>query len=255
MERTTSVLTARVICFFFGLALCGLRAFSNFIDKVLGSLPKFSFGREGDRCPPQKLLCHKWSPEFFCKLWEGLEPSRSCVLALLSLLLIISCKQQQKIKPLFELVENSGIQFVNKVTDNDTINILNYRNFYNGGGVATGDINNDGLADVFFTANQGSNKLFLNKSNLPAAKTGFKFEDISAKAGFIDKQQYSTGVVMADINADGWLDIFVCNAGSMHNAALRSNQLFINNKDLTFTESAEKYGLKDSGHPNRNQKN
>ena len=187
-------------------------------------------------------------PEFFCKLLEGLEPSRSCVLALLSLLLIISCKQQQKIKPLFELVENSGIQFVNKVTDNDTINILNYRNFYNGGGVATGDINNDGLADVFFTANQGSNKLFLNKSNLPAAKTGFKFEDISAKAGFIDKQQYSTGVVMADINADGWLDIFVCNAGSMHNAALRSNQLFINNKDLTFTESAEKYGLKDSGY-------
>ncbi len=185
-------------------------------------------------------------PEFFCKLWEGLEPSRSCVLALLSLLLIISCKQQEKIKPLFELVENSGIQFVNKVTDNDTVNILNYRNFYNGGGVATGDINNDGLADVFFTANQGSNKLFLNKSNLPAAKTGLKFEDISAKAGFIDKQQYSTGVVMADINADGWLDIFVCNAGSMHNAALRSNQLFINNKDLTFTESAEKYGLKDS---------
>ena len=139
------------------------------------------------------------------------------------------------------MVENSGIKFVNKVQDNDTINILNYRNFYNGGGVAAGDINNDGLADVFFTANQGSNKLFLNKGN-------FKFEDIAAQAGFIDKQQYSTGVVMADINSDGWLDIFVCNAGSMHNAALRSNQLFINNKDLTFTESAEKYGLKDSGY-------
>jgi enediyne biosynthesis protein E4 len=139
------------------------------------------------------------------------------------------------------MVENSGIEFVNKVQDNDTINILNYRNFYNGGGVATGDINNDGLADVFFTANQGSNKLFLNKGN-------FKFEDISAKAGFFDKQQFSTGMVMADINEDGWLDIFICNAGSMHNAALRSNQLFINNKNLTFTESAEKYGLKDSGY-------
>jgi enediyne biosynthesis protein E4 len=175
------------------------------------------------------------------KLLDGFMPSRSCVLAMLSLLLIISCKQNQKAKPLFELVENSGIEFVNNVQDNDTINILNYRNFYNGGGVATGDINNDGLADAFFTANQGSNKLFLNKGN-------FKFEDISAKAGFTAKQQFSTGVVMADVNADGWLDIFVCNAGSMHNAVLRSNQLFINNHDLTFTERAEKYGLRDSGY-------
>ncbi len=160
---------------------------------------------------------------------------------LLLLLPALSCKQQGKEKPLFQLIDDSGIEFINKVQDNDTINILNYRNFYNGGGVAAGDINNDGLADVFFTANQGSNKLFLNKGNL-------KFEDISAKAGFIDKQQFSTGVVMVDINADGWLDIFVCNAGSMHNAALRSNQLFLNNKDLTFTESAEKFGLKDSGY-------
>ncbi|MDE3234613.1 MAG: VCBS repeat-containing protein [Bacteroidota bacterium] len=138
-------------------------------------------------------------------------------------------------------MENTGIVFNNKVQDNDSINILNYRNFYNGGGVAIGDINNDGLPDVFFTANQGSNKLFLNKGN-------FKFEDISAKAGFTDKQQYSTGVVFADVNGDGWLDIYVSNAGNMHNAPLRKNQLYINNHDLTFTEKAEEYGLADAGY-------
>jgi enediyne biosynthesis protein E4 len=162
------------------------------------------------------------------------------------------CKQHVVKKPLFESVTNAGVDFNNTVTDNDTINIINYRNFYNGGGVATGDINNDGLADIFFTANQGSNKLFLNKGN-------FLFEDISIKAGFANKLQFSTGVVMADVNADGWLDIFVCNAGSMHNAALRSNQLFINNHlspspngegggEVTFTESAAKFGLADSGY-------
>jgi enediyne biosynthesis protein E4 len=160
---------------------------------------------------------------------------------IIATLVILSCKEKNTVHPLFEVGKNSGIAFVNTIIDNDSINILNYRNFYNGGGVATGDINNDGLADIFFTANQGSNKLYLNKGNL-------KFEDISAKAGFTDKLQFSTGVVMADINADGWLDIFVCNAGSMHNASLRSNQLFINNRDLSFTESAAKYGLNDAGY-------
>ena len=139
------------------------------------------------------------------------------------------------------MMDQTGIVFNNKVKDNDSINILNYRNFYNGGGVAIGDLNNDGLPDVFFTANQGSNKLFINKGK-------WKFEDISAKAGFNDKEQFSTGVVMVDINNDGWLDIYVCNAGNMHNGTLRKNQLFINNHDLTFTESAEKYGLADSGY-------
>ncbi|MEO8404972.1 MAG: VCBS repeat-containing protein, partial [Chitinophagaceae bacterium] len=152
-----------------------------------------------------------------------------------------SCNKKEKEKTLFQSLTNTGIDFVNHVQDNDSINILNYRNFYNGGGVAIGDINNDGLADVFFTANQGSNKLYLNKGN-------WQFEDVSVKAGFTDKLQFSTGVVMVDINNDGWLDIFVSNAGSMHNASLRSNQLFINNHDLTFTESAAKYGLNDAGY-------
>ena len=137
--------------------------------------------------------------------------------------------------------DRTGINFSNTVHDTKELNILNYRNFYNGGGVAIGDINNDGLADVFLTANQGSNKLYLNKGN-------FKFEDISDKAGFREKRQWSTGVVMVDINNDGWLDIYVCNAGSMDDPTLRKNQLFINNHDLTFTESAAQYGLDDPGY-------
>ncbi len=161
--------------------------------------------------------------------------------AIAVLQLLNSCNSKKRESALFEQVKNSGISFINHVQDNDTINILNYRNFYNGGGVAAGDINNDGLPDIFFTANQGSNQLYLNKG-------GFTFEDISATAGFTNKQQYSTGVVMADVNADGWLDIFVSNAGSMNNATLRSNQLFINNHNLTFTESAAQYGLSDSGY-------
>ena len=155
--------------------------------------------------------------------------------------ILLSCSAPTKQNTLFELVENSGIDFNNKVEDNDTINILNYRNFYNGGGVAVGDLNNDGLPDVFFTANQGANKLYLNKG-------GLKFEDISVKAGFTEKKQFSTGVVLVDINNDGWLDIYVSNAGSMDNEVLRANQLFINNQDLTFTEKAAEMGLADTGY-------
>jgi hypothetical protein len=152
-----------------------------------------------------------------------------------------SCRQDPVTPSLFTLMENTGVEFNNTVSDKTDLNIINYRNFYNGGGVAIGDINNDGLADIFFTANQGSNKLYLNKGNL-------KFEDVSEKAGFQSKRQWSTGVVMVDINNDGWLDIFVCNAGSMDDSLLRQNQLFINNHDLTFTEEAAKYGLNNSGY-------
>jgi enediyne biosynthesis protein E4 len=138
-------------------------------------------------------------------------------------------------KTLFTLEEHTGIQFENNVADQRLDNSFLFRNFYNGGGVAIGDLNNDGLADVFLTSNMGENKLFINKGN-------FKFEDVTGKAGFKQDSMWSTGVVMADINGDGWLDIYVCNSGHMSNGN-RRNKLYINNHDLTFTESAAKYGL------------
>ncbi len=155
----------------------------------------------------------------------------------------ISCKQTSTSDstPIFQLMDKTGIEFSNTVTDSKDFNIFTFRNFYNGGGAAIGDINNDGLADVFFTANMGSNKLFLNKGN-------FKFDDISEKAGFKNKDQWSTGVVMIDINNDGWLDIFISNSGHINDGVSRENQLFINNHDLTFTESAKAYGLADNGY-------
>jgi hypothetical protein len=140
--------------------------------------------------------------------------------------------------------DSTGIRFENRVTDTQTFNIFNYRNFYNGGGVAIGDVNNDGLADVYLTANQADNKLFLNRGN-------FRFEDVTAGAGVAGTKAWSTGVTFADVNGDGWLDIYVCNAG-MGSSAGRKNELFINNgKDaagkVTFTEKADAYGLADMG--------
>ena len=159
---------------------------------------------------------------------------------LLFVIFFFSCKSSNK-PQLFSLVNQSGIDFTNTITETKDFNVFKYRNFYNGGGVAIGDFNNDGLPDIFFTANQGANKLYLNKGNL-------KFEDVSKKAGFIDKKQWSTGVTLVDINDDGWLDIYVCNAGNMMQPELRKNQLFINNHNLTFTESAKQYGLDNDGY-------
>ncbi|RTY84191.1 CRTAC1 family protein [Flavobacterium sp. LS1P28] len=142
---------------------------------------------------------------------------------------------------LFSKVDASqtGINFINEVKNGADMNIFKYRNFYNGGGVAIGDINNDGLSDVYFTSNLGDNKLYLNKGN-------FKFEDISKKAGIEGTKTWSTGVVMVDINADGFLDIYVCNAGNSM-GDLQQNELFINNGDNTFTEKAAEYNLADTG--------
>jgi hypothetical protein len=150
-----------------------------------------------------------------------------------------SCKQKEAPEKLFELLDNTGIDFVNKVEDTKDFNIFNYRNFYNGGGVAIGDVNNDGLADIFFTANMGSNKLYLNKGN-------FKFEDITLTSGITKQNDWSTGVVMVDINHDGWLDIYVSNAGYKP-GQVPQNRLYINNHNNTFTEEAEQYGLTNKG--------
>lgn len=108
-----------------------------------------------------------------------------------------------------------------------------YRNFYNGGGVGLGDINNDGLIDIYMVSNQKENKLYHNKGN-------WQFEDISIKSKPGGTRSWSTGVAMVDVNSDGWLDIYVCNSGDVKGDN-KENELFINNGDLTFTESAEKY--------------
>ncbi|MBO9573348.1 MAG: VCBS repeat-containing protein, partial [Chitinophagaceae bacterium] len=132
----------------------------------------------------------------------------------------------------------TGISFNNKVTDTRELNIFNFRNFYNGAGVAIGDIDNDGKPDIFFTANQGQNKLYLNKGN-------FRFEDISARAGIKDEGKWYTGVTMVDINGDGWLDIYVCNSGKL--GTNKPNDLYINQHNGTFKKEAAKYGLDDIG--------
>ncbi|MEO6706392.1 MAG: CRTAC1 family protein, partial [Ginsengibacter sp.] len=149
-------------------------------------------------------------------------------------LTFFSCSKKTN-QPLFQLIEDTGISFENKVKDDKLENSFLFRNFYNGGGVAIGDINNDGLPDVFLTSNMGENKLYLNKGNL-------KFEDISQKAGLKQDSMWSTGVTFVDIDGDGWLDMYVCNSGHMKSGN-RRNKLYINNHDLTFTESAVKYGL------------
>ncbi|HEY5690680.1 MAG TPA: FG-GAP-like repeat-containing protein [Cyclobacteriaceae bacterium] len=137
------------------------------------------------------------------------------------------------------LPEQTGMYFVNEIENQKNFNIFKYRNFYNGGGVAIGDINNDGLPDVFFTANMKKNRLFLNKGDL-------KFQDITDSAGVGGIKPWSTGVLMVDVNSDGYLDIYVSNAGNMEGNN-HDNDLYINNGDLTFTEKAQEYNLAKSG--------
>src|SRR5688572_25066510 len=153
---------------------------------------------------------------------------------------VTSCKQDEE-DPVFKQMPASqtGISFQNILEDKPLFNILYYLYYYNGGGVATGDINNDGLPDIFFTANsKGNNRLYLNKGD-------FKFEDITVQAGIAGKSDWCTGVTMADVNADGWLDIYVSTVSQRYNLK-GHNELYINNGNLTFRESSDQYGLNTS---------
>ncbi|WP_425547611.1 VCBS repeat-containing protein [Aquimarina gracilis] len=154
------------------------------------------------------------------------------------LILLIGCEKQNVLQgELFEKVpsEITRVTFQNDLVPTEKMNILDYLYFYNGAGVAVGDINNDDLVDVFFTSNQGENKLYLNKGN-------FEFEDITQKAGVAGNSDWNTGTVMADINGDGFLDIYVCAVVGIRGLE-GANELFLNNGDGTFTEKAAQYGL------------
>jgi hypothetical protein len=180
--------------------------------------------------------------------------------------LLGACSNKQK--SLFQLLppDETGIHFSNRITENDTFNILAYEYVYNGGGVGIGDFNNDGLQDVFFTGNMVGNQLYLNEGN-------FKFKDITETAGVAAKNRWNSGVAVVDINNDGWLDLYVC-ATTYQPGSRRANSLFINNggksvhspqsdspqsgatgglradglKTVDFTEMAAEYGIADTSH-------
>ncbi len=165
-------------------------------------------------------------------------------------LVLYNCKRDSKQnviadvkkETLFKSVSpnETGITFNNKITEDQNNFFLVYNYAYNGGGVAIGDINNDGLADIFFTGNQVSNKLYLNKGN-------FKFEDITNSAGIKHVSGWNNGVVMADVNGDGYLDIYICKGGWKGSNSERANLLYINNKNNTFSEQAAAFNINDVG--------
>jgi hypothetical protein len=163
---------------------------------------------------------------------------------LLLLVLISGCKQDET---LFTLLDagKTGVDFNNYIDEDEETNVLKYGYFYNGGGVAAADFNNDGLIDLYFTGNMVANKLYLNRGDM-------EFEDVSAKSGTGLNEGWKTGVSVVDINDDGWVDIFVSRAGA-EDPRLRTKVLYINNGKTadgipTFTEKAAEYGLNDASY-------
>ena len=167
-----------------------------------------------------------------------------CIITVLFLSFLFACNspvEDANAPLLFQKMssEKTGINFQNQVDYTEEFNVYTYRNFYNGGGVGLGDINNDGLLDIFFCGNLVPNRLYINKGN-------FQFEDITSNAGVASEGVWSTGVSMVDVNGDGLLDIYVCKSGDP-SGDKRYNELFINNGNLTFTEMAIDYGIADKG--------
>ncbi len=157
------------------------------------------------------------------------------------LILLFSCAKEQKNPTLYRTIssEESGIQFGNYITISDTLNFFNFGYIYSGAGVAVGDVNNDGLQDIFFVGNMVDNKLYLNLGDL-------KFKDITTNAHLEAEKCWSSGATMIDVNGDGFLDIYVSVSGTKK--MQRNNLLYINNQNLTFTESAQDRGVSDNGH-------
>src|SRR5690348_13976174 len=162
--------------------------------------------------------------------------------SLLILLLVTGCARKPEHAPLFRLLSpaQTGVTFANTITTNDSLNVQTDPYIYNGAGVAIGDIDNDGLPDIFLAGNMVSSRLYLNKGNM-------RFQDITESAG-VQTHTWATGVTMVDINNDGYLDIYVSVSGAEGSKGKdRANLLFINNGNHTFTEAAARYGIADTG--------
>ena len=166
---------------------------------------------------------------------------KKTILYISTFLFFFSCSNERNSDFPFDTLDpsNSGIHFSNDLVDTDSFNIMQYLYYYNGGGVAAGDLNNDGLVDLYFTGNQVNDALYINEGEL-------SFKDVSQASGINDHNGWSTGVTMVDINSDGWLDIYVCRLGK-YKVYNDHNRLYVNNQDGTFTESSKEYGLDFSG--------
>src|SRR3989449_2942035 len=175
----------------------------------------------------------------FTLYWRPLRKQLPFLLA--TAVATLCCRRVPTVPPLFEAVggATTGITFANTLPEDSAVNIVNYLYYYNGGGVAAGDIDGDGLVDLYFTSNLGSNRLYRNLGN-------FRFEDITARAGVADSVGWKSGVTMADVNGDGRLDIYV--SGVDYLGMKGRNVLYINNGDGTFTDRTDEYGLGFSGY-------